>query len=55
MLGHQSLLQAKIISQAADTLILLNEPTDNHETMWVRQRPQKVARVSCVLSHIRNL
>lgn len=45
MLRHQRLLQIKIGRQIANTLISLNQATNNHETMRVRQRPQEIAGV----------
>ena len=45
MLRHQRLLQIKIGRQTADALISLNQATNNHETMRVRQRLQEIAGV----------
>ena len=52
VLRDKRLLEVKICSQAADTLISLNQATHDHETMWVRERPQKVAGVRRPPGHV---
>ncbi len=55
MLRDQSRLERKVARQAANTLISLNEATDDHETVRVRQRSQQVARLPRSCCHIRRL
>lgn len=45
VLRHKCLLQVKISCQAANTLISLNQPAHDHETVRARQRLQEIAGV----------
>ena len=52
MLGNQGLLYLKFGSEAANALISLNEPADDHETMRVRQRPQQITGIRRSCRHV---
>lgn len=53
VLRHEGRLNIKIIGQAANALISLNETADDHETVRARQRPQQIARLARFRCHIR--